>query len=185
MLKVILVRHGESTANAEQRYVGQKDCPLTELGKMQAQRLALRLKKENLSVIYSSDLKRAKETAHIIAGKAGIERIIEEPLLREISFGEWEGLTYDEIGNKWEKLRNAWISDPLNISPPGGETLIQLQKRSVEAFLKITKKYDSGTLALVCHAGPIRCILCTLKNLPLTSFWDIAIQPSEAITIHL
>ncbi|MDI3535198.1 MAG: alpha-ribazole phosphatase [Thermosediminibacterales bacterium] len=182
MLRIILVRHGESTANKEHRYAGCSDFPLTDTGKMQARRIAERLSGEDVTAIYSSNLSRAMETARFIAARFGLS-IKEEPSLREIDFGEWEGLTYDEIGISWAELRDAWVADPVNISPPGGETLTRLQKRSVEAFLKIVRQHNQGSVVIVSHAGPIRSILCKLQGRDISSFWDIPVQPGDIIVV--
>jgi alpha-ribazole phosphatase len=178
MLKIILARHGESTANKRMQYAGHWDCPLTEEGKRQAQKLALELEKEDIDAIYSSDMKRALDTACCIVQGRPLE-IIKEPLLRELHFGAWEGLIYEEIGQGWGKLRDKWLSNPIEFAPPKGETLLQLKERALEAFFRITSNHKKGTIILVSHAGPIKCILCHINKLPLSSFWDIDVPPGS------
>ncbi|HCD72277.1 alpha-ribazole phosphatase [Thermovirga lienii] len=184
MIKLILIRHGESKGNKELRYTGHTNVPLTEEGRHQARHLAIRLRKENITAIYSSDLRRAFDTASCIAEGVNLS-VVKEPLLRELHFGDWEGLTYNEIIQGWGELWNHWFANPLEVAPPGGETLLQLQERVLKALFKITAKHKDGTVVLVSHAGPIKCILCYLNSLPLSAFWDIAVPPGSLMAIQL
>ena len=121
-MRVILVRHGETIWNEEQRYQGASDPPLSERGELQARRLAARLASESIGLIYSSDSTRALQTADQIAAHHG-RQVRADPRLREMDFGDWEGLTYSEIRERYPQALARWQGDPLATSPPGGESL--------------------------------------------------------------
>ncbi|GIP36478.1 histidine phosphatase family protein [Paenibacillus sp. J2TS4] len=111
MIRIGLIRHGETAWNAERRAQGQSDIPLNELGRQQARALAVRLRKEPWDSIYSSDLSRAKETADIVAGSMGL-KVQTDPRLREMHKGETEGTTLAERINRWGE---QWETLPLGI----------------------------------------------------------------------
>lgn len=175
------MRHGETMWNRQGKYQGQSDVPLTDEGREQARILSERLKDEKIDVIYASDLDRAIETAAIIAKYHDLN-VLPAPLMRELNFGIWEGMTYDEIIQKWPQEYNEWQRDPHNKKPPEGETLAELCKR-VSKFLKETaREHPDSRILVVSHAGPIRAILSVLLNLRQDFFWKFKIS-NTSITI--
>lgn len=167
--------------NRQGKYQGQSDVPLTDEGREQARILSERLKDEKIDVIYASDLDRAIETAAIIAKYHDLN-VLPAPLMRELNFGIWEGMTYDEIIQKWPQEYNEWQRDPHNKKPPEGETLAELCKR-VSKFLKETaREHPDSRILVVSHAGPIRAILSVLLNLRQDFFWKFKIS-NTSITI--
>jgi len=134
LARFYLVRHGETLWNRQLKYQGQSDVPLSDEGRAQAKILSERLKNEKIDVIYASDLGRTIETAEIIAKHHGLE-VITTPMMRELNFGLWEGMTYDEIMAKWPQEYKTWRGDPYNKRPPGGETISELCDR-VSKFLR-------------------------------------------------
>jgi broad specificity phosphatase PhoE len=110
MLHLMLVRHGESEWNAQRRYQGQSDVPLSALGRRQAELIAERLAGGKIDAVYASDLARAWETARPIAEKNGL-KVISEPRLRELKFGVLEGLTFDEAQAHYPEMMAAWLND--------------------------------------------------------------------------
>lgn len=181
MARFFLVRHGETMWNRQGKYQGQSDVPLTDEGREQARFLSERLKDEKIDVIYASDLDRAIETAAIIAKYHDLN-VLPAPLMRELNFGIWEGMTYDEIIQKWPQEYNEWQRDPHNKKPPEGETLAELCKR-VSKFLKETaREHPDSRILVVSHAGPIRAILSVLLNLRQDFFWKFKIS-NTSITI--
>ncbi len=164
MLHLILVRHGETEWNAQRRYQGQTDIPLSDLGVRQAELVAERLVGRKIEALYASDLERARETAEIIAEKNGLD-ILPEPCLREMKFGVLEGLTWDEAGEKYPGMISTWLGD-YNQPPEGGETLQALSAR-VSAFLEeVKKKHDEQTILLVAHGGSLSELLRITLGLP-------------------
>ncbi len=154
--KLILIRHGQTEWNLNKKYCGLFDIKLNAKGKMQAECLRKRLKKENVHKVYSSDRKRAIETAKIIFKELEIEKM---PDLREMHFGCFEGLTYREIMQKYPKVYKKWLTRPFAAAIPQGESLGDFKKRIVNAFKKIVSSCPQKTVAVVCHGGVIAIFL--------------------------
>ncbi|MFH1519546.1 MAG: histidine phosphatase family protein [Candidatus Omnitrophota bacterium] len=170
MTRLILIRHGETDYASQGRYCGLSDPSLNEKGVKQSERLAVRLKEARIDKVYSSNLKRAYESAKIIFRGNSIEEIVD---FREMNFGLFEGLRYEEIIKVYPKLYREWINNPMRVKIPSGEGLVELEKR-VKKKLSFIFSQDAGkTIALVSHGGPIRVILCHLLKLGLESFWKV------------
>ncbi len=181
MTKVILVRHGQTVWNLEMKYQGHSDIALTEKGLYQAELAAGHLATEKIAAVYASDLNRAFKTAEIIAGKHGLP-VISLAALREISFGEWEGLTYDGINSRWADVIAKLFSHPDEVRIPGGETFGELKERAAGAIEQLVAKHQDETIAVVSHGGTIRTILCAALNIHLNHVWSIK-QDNTAINI--
>lgn len=154
--RLILIRHGETAWNLEKKYLGFTDIGLNSRGIKQARKLKGRLNKEKISQVYSSDRKRAIETAKIIFKELEIEKM---PDLREMHFGCFEGLTYREIMQKYPKAYKKWLTHPFAAAIPQGESLGNFKKRIVNAFKKIVSSCPQKTAAVVCHGGVIAIFL--------------------------
>lgn len=154
MTKVFLVRHGATDWNMEKRAQGHADIDLNEEGRKQAAAVATELTHEKLAAVYSSDLKRAFDTASAIAAPHGLEVIVDKDL-REIDQGDWEGLTTDEIKRKWPDL---WGPNRHYNARPGGESPQQVKERSLAALARAVAAHpgDDETIAVVSHGGTIR-----------------------------
>lgn len=159
-MRIIFVRHGETDENAARCYLGHSDPPLNDHGRKQIMDLSLQLLQddtnEKITSIYCSDLGRAQETAQMIAD---LLNLIPVPTfsLRELNFGDWEGLTYEEILAQNPVELNVWITDPFTVAPPNGETLAILGARFdkwVKQVLALTGANDR--IIIVSHGGPIR-----------------------------
>lgn len=181
MSRILLVRHGETIWNHELRYQGHRDVPLSDVGRSQALLLQERLKEGKIDNIYASDLSRAKETADIIA-QPHQKDVILLPELRETNFGDWEGMSYQEIGVKYKKLLEEWVVDPENIRIPGGETLREVAERCMEGLWNIVKKHKNETTLIVAHGGINRVIIARLLNIPLNIYWQIR-QDNVALNV--
>jgi broad specificity phosphatase PhoE len=153
MQRLILVRHGETIWNAEQRLQGQTDIPLNEVGRRQAHQLAARLSGETIDAVISSDLQRAMDTALIIAEPHRLTVRV-DPRLRQSHRGKWEGLTYAEI----ERLYPNSVHD---VTPPGGEALSSVVAR-VQSWLDDVRRDHAGQTALAVSHGQILRILIAL-----------------------
>jgi alpha-ribazole phosphatase len=170
MTRLLLARHGETAWNAARRYQGQTDVPLNRSGRHQAEALAQRLSAEKIDAIYTSDLQRARETAQAIAAFHDLP-IQADPRLREIAFGDWEGLTSEEIKKQDPKSLTAWYDDPLQASSPGGETLNQVARRAGAALAEIIAHYPLKTVLIVAHGGILRVLLCLALEISPTAYW--------------
>ncbi len=172
MTKIIFVRHGQTEWNLTGRYQGHTDIALTELGRRQAQCVASRLASERFAAIYSSDLTRAKDTAATIAAHHKLP-VLTKPGLREINFGEWEGLTYGGIHSAWPAEMDSFFRAPGDVDIPGGENFNALQLRIGAALDEIIAAHRGETIAVVSHGGAIRAALCAALCMPLNAFWHI------------
>ena len=157
---IVLVRHGETDWNRERRYQGHADTPINEDGRSQAEELAELLAAEVVAALYTSPLRRARETAEIIAARLGVEPL-DLDALREIDVGALQGLTIDEVKERYpeqsDQGRHSGWED--------GETYAELERRVVPALLDLAARHDGDLLVGVTHAGPIRAALAASMGL--------------------
>jgi broad specificity phosphatase PhoE len=165
-MQLTLVRHGVTRWNAERRFQGSTDLPLSEEGRAQAAALALHLAGEAPKRIYSSDLKRALQTAEIIAKPHELS-VTADDRLREFGFGGWEGLTWDEIVAKYPGVRAAGWRDATRYAPEGGERFDAVCERIAAFYSDLLAAADDRVI-VVTHAGVLHAALqvLTLLNAP-------------------
>lgn len=162
-MNILLVRHGESIWNKEQRIQGRKDPGLSERGKGQAKALAKRLKKDKVEVVYSSGLKRCAQTARIIAEETGAEVKI-YPQIEEILLGDWQGKTVEEVRKAYPKIYEAWLKAPSTARIPGWEGITKFTKRVDDAFKFISNSNPVSSVCVVTHWGVIAAYLSRTLN---------------------
>lgn len=177
MTRVYLIRHGETEGADSRRYKGHIDVPLSENGIEQIEKVAEYIMRDgnaggSLTSVYSSDLSRALKSAEIIAAPFGLKPGIVEGL-KERSFGVWEGMSFDEIIEKWPDAFNAWAANPLKFSPMDGESTIEVRDRVIKAFEEIMKNHNGQNIAIVSHGGAIRVLLCEMLGMPLENIFRI------------
>lgn len=172
MTTLYLVRHGRTDWNDEGRYQGQADPPLNAAGRRQARATAEALRDVPFDAIYSSDLRRAWETAQALAEVKGLPVHLDRRL-REIDQGEWEGLLASEIEARYPELWKEWHSTPLKVRLPGGETLRELEARFVAALNDISAAYPEGAVAVFLHKVSVALLRCRMKGVSLNRFWDM------------
>ncbi|XP_061363693.1 phosphoglycerate mutase-like protein 4 [Gastrolobium bilobum] len=158
--EIVVVRHGETTWNADGRIQGHLDVELNETGRQQAAAVAVRLSREpKVSVIYSSDLQRAFETAQIIASRCGGLEVVKDSDLRERNLGDLQGLVYHEIAKTNPMAYKAFVSKNEDQEiPGGGESLVQLFDRCSSALQRIGTKHKGERVVVVTHGGFIRSL---------------------------
>jgi alpha-ribazole phosphatase len=171
-VRVYLMRHGEVANGPEKRYNGHIDVDITEKGVEQMRRLAGRLAGKPVAAVYSSDLIRAVKGAEIIAQSLGLTST---PLksLRERSVGAWEGLTAEEIKERYPEEYTAWRADLLNYRPPGGECLVDVQARILPAYRQLVAGHPGQEIAMLLHGGVNRVILADVLGLPPLNLFRI------------
>lgn len=179
--KLFLVRHGETLWNHALRYQGHADIPLSQAGVEQARALAKRLAGERFAAFYASDLERAYTTARILAEPHGAV-IHKVPELREINFGDWEGLTREEIIRLYPELSRQWWSRPADTRLPGGETLGEVAARVVNALREIAARHPDDQVVVAAHGGTIRAGIARLINMDLNQYWRLR-QDNTALSI--
>ena len=176
MKRLLLARHGQSVSNAVRRFQGAQDVALSPLGVRQAEALRLAVGRRRITHVYASPLERARRTAEIAgAGLALPMTVVDD--LRELSLGEWEGCTVEEIrttgpGDPYAR----WVRDPVQCPPPGGEPLLEVQARVLRAMAEIAAAHPEGEDVLVIsHGGVISALLAHWLGLPLSSIWRLTI----------
>jgi probable phosphoglycerate mutase len=182
-MRILLARHGETKWNAEGRYQGQVDVPLSEVGQAQASKLGERLREVHIDRAVSSPLSRAKRTAELALGPA------REPMLRldsgfaEIAHGTWEGLLATEIDAMDRERLRAWREAPEPVLMPQGESLQQVLDRAWPALQRATAGMGAEeTLLVLAHDAVNRVLLCRILGLPMSRLWSFRQAPT---TINL
>ena len=181
MTRVILVRHGQTKWNVELKYQGHSEVELTPTGIEQAKLVAGRLAKEPLAAVYSSDLGRARMTAQYIAERHSLP-VITVSDLREYHFGEWEGLSFKQIAERWPDISASFFRNPDDIRIPGGETFRDVKARAESAVKRLVSQHPDQTIVIVSHGGTIRTILCAALGLHLNRVWAIK-QDNTAVNV--
>jgi alpha-ribazole phosphatase len=156
--RVVLVRHAETDASAQGRCYGRLDVGLSPEGRRRSRELGAALAATPLAAVYSSPLSRALETAAAVASPQGLVSVVDERL-REIDFGELEGLTYDEIRGRWAALYGEWMERPTQVVFPGGEGFADLRRRVLAALAEIRGRHEGDAVAVVAHGGVVRVVL--------------------------
>lgn len=188
--KFLLIRHGQTDWNIQHRFQGQSDTPLNALGERQARQAGQALAQlavkraeqgEQIHAVVSSDLRRAALTARIICEALSARglpspEIRYEPRLREMSFGEWEGLTYTEIQSLDPAALERWGSNFDHIAPPGGETLNDLAGRIRAVQADLLAQFPAGMVLLVAHGGPLQLWIAEALGLPPGRFWQLHLE---------
>lgn len=175
MLRVFLIRHGQTQWNFEQRYQGQTDIPLTELGRRQAEAVGRRLAAEPIEAIYASDLQRAYETAAPLARYLGLPVLTDERL-REVHFGAWEGYTFKEVEERYPEEVYAWLRAPHLHAPPGGESGADFIGRVRSFWEELRGRHPEGTVAIFAHGGSLVTLTELVLKLPYESRWKLRLS---------
>jgi alpha-ribazole phosphatase len=184
MTRLLLVRHGETAWNAAGRLQGHTDVPLSPHGRQQAATLARLLAAESVQAVYASDLQRAWETALILAVPTGLQ-VQHEPRLREITFGHWEGLTLADLQQHHATALAAWRADPMQVAPPGGETLAQVSSRVQAVMAPLAATGQEHTVVLVAHGGSLRVLLCLALGLPPQAYRQFSLAPGSLSELYM
>jgi probable phosphoglycerate mutase len=178
-MRILLARHGETPWNAEGRYQGQIDIPLSPIGEAQAQALGERLRSVDITRAVASPLSRAQRTAHLALGTERAPMLLTEPDLQEIAHGEWEGLLASEIHDKDPSRLQAWRDEPDTVLMPGGVSLRLVLERSWRGLARAADGLgEHDTLLVVAHDAVNRVILCRILGLPLSRLWTFRQAPT-------
>lgn len=167
--RLLLVRHGETVWHAENRYAGASDVPLTRRGREQAEQLAAWAGTAGLAALWCSPLARARDTAAAVARATGLEPRV-DPRLRELDFGEAEGLTVAEMEERWPDRVAAFRADPVANPLPGGEDPRGAADRGAACVQDVALAHPDGRVLVVTHTTLLRLVLCELLGLPLPEY---------------
>lgn len=179
-MKLYLVRHGEAEGS-EGRAVGQLDLPLSDLGTRNLEALAASWQGPPPPVrLFASDLRRAADSARVLARRFGVEPVL-DARLREVSFGEWEGRAWDEIYESDRRRYDAWTERWWDLPPPGGESFANVAERSLSWFRELR---DGEDAIVVAHGGSIRALLVELLAIPRERAFDLQLSPARVSAVE-
>ncbi len=183
MLKIILVRHGHSVSNLSKTFTGHRDEPLSEVGKLQAQRVSEYLYKNyKVDKIYSSDLCRAVDTVKEFARLSKLE-IIKDSRLREMFGGRWEGELFEDLFKMFPEDYKVWQQTPGLACPTDGESYEEVQKRIVKFVEDIANTDDGKTVIFTTHGGLIRAFECAVRGVPLCRMDEVPYVLNASISV--
>lgn len=169
--RLILLRHGQTHYNATMRMQGQLDTELSELGQTQAQAAAEVMLRRKPYRLISSDLQRAQRTAEIIGELTALEVQL-DARLRETNLGQWQGMTHQEVDQRWPDARMNWRAKP-RWAPPGGETRLDVAGRTrqvVDELVEDDANWAAHPVVLVAHGGAIAALTAALLEVPVENF---------------
>ena len=184
MMKIILIRHGQTEWNSIGKMQGSSDVQLSQEGIHQARLLAAHFPFQRVDAIYSSPLSRAHTTASILANKFNLHVQI-EPKFRETSFGNWEGMLLRDLAKADPENFEKFFMQPEELKIPNAETFLQTQERAMDAIQKIIsqhKEEENSHIIIVAHGAVNRTILCAFLEMSLNKMWAIA-QFNTALNI--
>ena len=191
-MRLLLARHGQTVWNAGRRFQGGSDVALSEVGRAQAEALGRAVRGYRVAAAYVSPMRRALETAEIALQGTAIP-VVPLPELRELSLGEWEGHTVDEIRGRDGDPYLAWLRAPHDCPPPGGEPLPDVCARMLRAVEQIGARHPNGDDVLViAHGGVISVYACHLLGMPFNALWRLRVdncsltiaRPPRVVTVN-
>lgn len=184
MLELILIRHGETAGNLRPTALGTTDVSLTERGRRQASTLARLLSLETPTAIYTSPLKRALETAEMVAKP---HHMMAETMLdlEERHFGIWENMPVDEIRAKYEAEYMAWQADLPGYVIPQGESAQETYDRNVRFIEEIVRRHTEGKVVVVSHLGCIRNMIAYLLGMGIEGAWHFSVENGRICRLRI
>jgi broad specificity phosphatase PhoE len=180
--RIDFVRHGATQLTAENRFSGAVGVDLSDEGRAQVGRLAERLAHDPIAAVYTSPLSRTVETAEILARAHGLTPMREDGL-REISHGRWEGLTRQEVEERFGDEYSAWEADPFTFAPEGGESGLAVLARALPAVRRVAAAHDGETIMVVSHKATLRILLCSLLGIDPRGYRDRLDQSPACLNV--
>ncbi len=177
---VFIARHGQTRSNLERRYAGPSSEPLTETGRSEIAILAARLQAEGISEIRTSEIARAQESASMVGGVLGV-RVVTDRRLDEMRLGPWEGLTEDEVAERYPETYRLWLTRPDLVQLDGRETLMTLSTRVMAA---VADAAEAGNrVLLMTHVAPLRVAVLHALGLPLRLYKRVPVQNADCFAL--
>ena len=180
--RLYLVRHGATALSAEDRFSGAIGVDLSDDGRAQADRLGMRLLDDGISVVYTSPMSRAVETAQIVARHIGVEPAMRDGL-REIGHGHWEGLTRSEVEARFPDEYAAWEEDPFTYAPSDGESGVAVLARALPEVRDIVVRHAGARVLVVSHKATIRILLSSLLGFDVRGYRDRLDQAPACLNV--
>ena len=183
-MNLYMVRHGQTAASRENRFSGSLDPPLTQVGEAMAEAFARAYAALTWDAIYTSPMLRTRQTAEALSRRTGVELTVDDGL-KEIEYGEWEGLRQDEVRTRWPDAFEYWASDVASRGTPGGETAFHVAARAMRVVEAIRSRHERGNVVLVSHKATLRVITCALLGLDVRLFRERLAQPVAAVSMFV
>ena len=182
MTTLIFIRHGQSVSNLEERFTGQHETLLTELGHLQAEKTAKYLDGMTIDRIYSSDLTRSMQTAEHTAKRRGM-KIVPDTSFREIYAGLWEGHRYEELRVMFPENYEKWRTDLGHARPDGGESVAELAARVYGGVARVLAENRGKSVAIFTHATPVRVMACSWFGIPLEEAYRVPFCSNASVSV--
>ena len=176
-LRLLAIRHGETTWSREHRFAGSTDISLTAEGRRQCAALAQALAPLPIAAVYASPLARARESAEPVAAAQKIDVTLESAF-REMCFGDWEGLTRDEVAQRFPEDYALWRTAPERFARPGGEALAAVAARVADGLAELSATHKGETIVLVSHGVVTRLIVLSALGLGPERLWSVDASPA-------
>jgi alpha-ribazole phosphatase len=183
-MNLYMVRHGQTAASRDNRFSGSSDPPLTAVGEAMAQAFARIYASLKWDAVYTSPMLRTRQTADPLCRLTGVQATVEDGL-KEIGYGEWEGLRQDEVKERWPEAFEYWAHDVASRGTPGGETAFHVAARAMRVVEAIRSRHERGNVLLVSHKATLRVITCALLGLDVRWFRERIAQPVGAVTMFV
>ena len=175
--RLFAVRHGETDSSRERRFAGSRDIALSPAGRVQCEAVAKALVASPVAAVYTSPLERARISAEVIAKPHRLTAVV-EPAFREMSFGQWEGLTQSEVAARFPAEMAAWRATPHLVVPPGGEPLTDVAARVADGLRELIATHAGDTVILVSHAIVTRLLVLAALGLGPERLWSVDASPA-------
>ncbi len=182
--RIFLVRHGQTRLNREVRFRGIRDVPLDEVGRREALKAALSLRDSGITKVYSSPLGRAREVARRIGFACGVAEVVDLPLLLNLDYGEWEGLTKHESATLHPEAWALYADSPEHAACPGGESVAAAADRIVEALRLLGARHPGESVAAVSHGVMLRLAVLRTHGAP-RSGWQFKVPTGSALEFQI
>jgi alpha-ribazole phosphatase len=181
MLELWLVRHGQTEFSRENRFCGSIDPPLSDVGQRMADALGASHGEAKWDAIYCSPSQRARQTVAPLAKRAKLEPALDDGL-REISYGEWEGLKHEDVKSRFPDVYAYWSQDTASRATPGGETAFMVAARAAPVLERIRREHATGKVLVVSHKATLRILVCALLGMDVRLFRERIAQPVCALS---
>jgi phosphoserine phosphatase len=184
MTQIILTSNGNTPWDQDKIFQGSKDIPLDDLGREEAWAAGQWLKDENIHAVYTSPLARARDTAIAIARHHDL-KVLDLPGLADLSYGDWEGVPWEEVKVKYADLYRQWETAPHTVCFPNGEPLAVLRTRSLGAVEEVVQCHPDRTVLLMAHRAVNKVLIAAFIGLDNSNFWRIAQDTTAINRFHL
>ncbi len=184
MTELWLVRHGQTDWNVVRRFQGNSDTLLNDTGIAQAQALAATLDGQSFTALYASPLRRAFQTAEVLAERLRLSVQIDKDLV-EACHGDWEGMLWTDIKDQYPELLSQRSADPVHTRPPGdGETVAEVAARMTAAATRIAQRHPQEKVLVASHGLSLAALICCARGVSLHEIFDYIPKNTQVEKIH-